>query len=103
MERVGEVLIMETPLYRMGKDEEGHDIINFRYAIVAMVEGIPYTHGVEFSRDDLDRAERLVERVRDRGYIDLDHWVQGTPWDYYRIPQTYEEEREEALFNEMWG
>lgn len=103
MERISCVELMETPLYRMGKDEENHDIINFRYAIVAWVDGVAYTHLVEFSRVDIDRAMRLEDRIEERGYINLDHWVEGTPWDRYRTPQTYEEEREEALFNEMWG
>ena len=99
------VTFIETPLYFIGYDECGIEQSSFGLRVVATSKrtGANYTLSYPFEAYERDRIVKLVSRIRKAGRINLEYWDEGTPWDYYMVPQTYEEEREEALEREAWG
>ena len=99
------VTFMETPLYSIGFNECGEEQYSFGLRVVASSKrtGANYTLSYPFESYERDRVARLVSRINRVGVIDLEFWESGTPWDSYKQPQTYAEEREEALMREAWG
>jgi hypothetical protein len=49
-----------------------------------------------FSHRDLDRVEAMAKRVRDRGYINLAHWVET--WPRYGSDAFLNEEAEAGMW-----
>ena len=65
------------------------------YAQATTGDGRTYTHNRAFRWNERQKLRLLLDRVIAVGEIDLDHWWEGTVWDAYKEPQTYEEERAE--------
>lgn len=88
--------IVEGPLY----EELGEDgyYTYYDYFIVATAEdGQTYTLKRSFNRHEKDKRDRVFKRISDSLVIDIEHWYEGSVWDSYLIPQTYEEEKRDAL------
>jgi len=98
IQNIKSVELGETPLYE-GVDYDSLPATYFDYVVIATLEdGRVFTHSRAFNGTNERRyAENLVNVVRKRGKIDLYHWWEGTTWDRYKIPQTYEEEKAQAL------
>ena len=94
--KIDSVFAIASPLFFMANGDVGYN-----YQVVAEVGCNRFTHERVF--DDVEAAEKLADRIRSHQVINLGHWREGTAWDYYEETQTYEEEREEALYNERWG
>lgn len=78
------------------EDGPGSD---FNLQIVAETEaGTKYTHIKTFDRWEDARADCFVKQVEARGKIDPAFWTEGTSWDQYATPQTWEEEKAEHIF-----
>ena len=76
----------------------------YDYFIQTYVAGKTYTLNHVFRWwEGEEAAEEMVAKIYAKGYIDLAHWSEGTCWDAYKTPQTWEEEKAEALEKEAWG
>jgi hypothetical protein len=68
------------------------------------VDGNDYTYRQSFNDDrqgwTVEAGETVARILNEVGIIDLPYWELGTPWDQYKIPQTYEEEKRDALESE---
>jgi len=95
---IQEAYLMESPSYQITmEDGYGSD---WCYLMVAKdFDGIEYTHYRTFERYQVEDANKIIASINARGIIDLEHWSEGTAWDYYKEPQTYQEEKDEAYFN----
>lgn len=75
----------------------------YDYFVEAVVGGKAYTlnHVVRWWEGSA-KVEELVARIEAKGQINLEHWSEGTCWDAYKTPLTWEEEKAKALENEAW-
>ena len=82
----------EGPLYEVQlEDGVGH---YYNYFVVAEDQyGNRYTHVRNYTHHEKEARDRMIERIRRAGRINLEHWLVGTVWDSYLVPQTYEEEK----------
>lgn len=87
---------IQSPLFiRAGKEA-------FTMLVIAEdLEGNAHTHQHDF--DTKEAADVFADRVLDHGAINTEFWHEGTPWDRYLIPQSWEEEKAEALWNEAFA
>jgi len=61
-------------------------------------DGRTFTHLKEFDMlHEKEDAAYFANKITSAGFIDLKYWYEGSPWDKYSTPQTYEEEKAEAL------
>ena len=91
-------IVLETPSYE-GKDDEGYPTSLFDYVVMATdYDDCEWTHRKTFNYNDgLDAPMFFAVKVEDQGSINTDFWDEGNPWDRYKVPQTYEEEKAQAL------
>jgi len=97
---IHEAYLMESPLYEVAL-EDGMGTAWCYLMVAKGTDGIEYTHYRTFEHYQADDANKIIASINARGIIDLEHWTEGTAWDYYKEPQTYQEEKEEALFHEF--
>jgi hypothetical protein len=98
--KINEAFIMAGPLYETMSEASVVGTWYDYFVVAETVDGTLYTHNVNFKPFHEYDANRLVNRVAAKGEINLDHWTEGTVWDHYKIPLTYAEEKDEAVFNE---
>ncbi len=48
--------------------------------IVAQTHTTDWTFGMTYRSQDQDLAERICNRIDERGQIDIRYWVPGAPW-----------------------
>jgi len=89
----------KSPLFEVMTEDGPGDGYNL-FVVAQGPNGSVFTHEMRFEYYETERAEAFAKRVEAKGEVDLAYWSEGTPWDCYATPQTYEEERAEALFNE---
>lgn len=95
--KIESVDFIQSPLY-WGKDYDGFDVDLYDLnVVVTLPSGKKYTHQRRFNANESMIVEEFVDVVRFKGYVDLTHWWEGTTWDRYNTPQSYEEEKEQAL------
>ena len=74
------------------------------FLVVQGVDGNDYTYRQSFNDDrqgwTIEAGETVARILNEVGIIDLPYWQIGTPWDAYLVPQTYEEEKRDALERE---
>jgi len=84
----------EGPSYPY-KDEEGFDCHTWDYIItVEVAPGKVYTLKRTF--DHVHEFDLLLDtclRISSASFIHTENWNDGTPWDRYLIPQTWDEEK----------
>jgi hypothetical protein len=95
---IREANLSETPSFEiMTEDGPGS---TWRISMAAIAEdGKEWTARQTFDMYDKDLAEFALAPTKVIGAIDPEAWNQGSPWDDYG-PQTYEEEKAEALERE---
>lgn len=93
---IKEIYIVDGPMY----EETGEDGLYyyFDYFIVVLDENdIIRTHKREWRHNETYERDLFMDKVKKSGYINTEHWWEGDVWDAYKIPQTYEEEKRDAL------
>jgi hypothetical protein len=95
----GSTGVGEGPLFEKVYEDHVGDAYNY-YVSTQCVDGRNYTLLRQFGPDEKDLAERTAKAIDAGGVIEVAYWELGTPWDQYKIPQTYEEEKAEALERE---
>lgn len=93
---IAEATVIEGPSFE-DRDTEGHPVSNYSIFVVVETTKGYYTHRHSFRAWESTDAEDLAARVSARRHIDGDYWEEGTPWDAYRTPLSYEEEKMDAL------
>ena len=91
----------ESPLFEI-KDECGYPGSSYVVMVVAQAEGDTFTLGHTFEPHEMETAVALCKRINEHQVIDTRYWVEGDPWSAYREPQSYEDEKREALEREYW-
>jgi hypothetical protein len=91
------------PLYEKVYEDHVGDAYD-HFLSVQGVDGNDYTYRQSFNDDrqgwTVEAGETVARILNEVGIIDLPYWELGTPWDQYKIPQTYEEEKRDALESE---
>ena len=81
-------------------NEDAGPVTKYNLQVVAECEdGTRRTHYQTFDSWDIEGVTIFVDTVNRRGHIKACYWEEGTSWDHYATPQSYEEEKAEALFN----
>lgn len=96
MKKIVTANIVEGPLYEeMGEDEMG---FWYDYFIeVTDEDGSLWTHKRSFRWNETMEREKFFKRVMDSNTFNPEYWYEGEVWAYYKTPQSYEEEKRDAL------
>ena len=102
MKKIVKCEVVPGPAYELPPHwEDGSVVTTWDLLIVATTaDGLEYTRSRTFDRDEPEKAANTAEFVERMGYIDTEMWLEGSPWDKYRVSQTWDEERAEALERE---
>jgi hypothetical protein len=90
--------VIESPLFEVVTEDGIGSGYNLQI-VCEDVNGKKYTHFKTFEAYERDAASNFVKKIAARGTVNREHWNPGTSWDHYATPQTYEEEKAEAIFN----
>ena len=72
--------------------------------VATTADGTEYTHVREFDmKHEKKEARDFAALVSGGRGINLLVWNEGTPWDQYKTPQTWDQEKAEALEREANG
>lgn len=102
------VRLVEGPLYEAyygefvdSTDDFGYEEKGTYYSKFIEIElgGNTYTLNRSFNPTEDELAIKTFDRISASMNIDLEHWTQGSVWDQYREPQTYQEEKDAYYFN----
>ena len=88
---------IESPLFEIMTEDGPASTFNLQ--IVAETEdGRKFTHNRTYEAWQKDDAEKFSQWIVNLGRINVElHWHEGTSWDHYAVPQTYEEEMAEHI------
>lgn len=93
--KIATAYYIESPLFEIVTEDGIGEAYNLQ--IVAEEEdGNRRTHFQTFESWDRVSAQNFVDTIVERGEIDPQYWNEGTSWDHYAVPQTYDEEKLEA-------
>lgn len=74
---VGNLVVYEGPLY-MIRTEDG-DQATFNWLIGVTVDGVEYQHPHTFRQNNEYGAKCFLQRIIQKGEINLDHWIELEP------------------------
>lgn len=89
---------IESPQFEERDPEDGSTYVICVLLIVAVdIFGVEWQLNKVFEGGyhwlPKEEATEFVEKVAKRGIINPEYWSEGTAWDQYKEPQTYQEEK----------
>ncbi len=79
LERVYEVDCVESPLFE-SVDIGGNQCEDYVLCVVVKTDAdVECTHFMSYGRQERDKIELLMNRIKQRGFIDPQYWNPGNP------------------------